>query len=149
MRGSPPTHLIVLLLAFAIIALPLARLTSGSGGELAGATAQATVSEGEPSQRTARVLLRYAHRPKVLSLVCEERDLLQGVDWAEVPVEFDAELPVGPDGLELTLEAAWDSGSEGSTAVTVEVEPEGEERRSQTRWSDDGSISDVLTFEWN
>ena len=148
MRGSPPKHLLLLLLAFALIAVPLARLTLGNGRELVAETETSLVSLAEPMERLARVVLRFAHQPQTLSLLSGERDLLEGVDWSESPVELEVPLPWGKEGLELVVEARWDLEPGVATAVTVEVEPEGEEQRSETRWSDGGSISDVLTFEW-
>lgn len=149
MRGSPPKHLLLLLLAFALIAVPLARLTLGNGSNLVAETETSLGSLAEPMERLARVVLRFAHQPRTLSLLSGERDLLEGVNWGESPVELEVPLPWGKEGLELVVEARWDLEPGVATAVTVEVEPEGEEQRSETRWSDSGSISDVLTFEWN
>jgi hypothetical protein len=56
-------------------------------------------------------------------------------------------MEIGHEGNELVLEVKWPEGV-GATAVTVELEPEGLDMRSETRWSDGGAISDVLTFVW-
>jgi hypothetical protein len=154
MRGFPPIHLLLLAVAFALLAVPLVRLTGASRAASGGGAGSVVVAgaaehpEGEHVHEVpVRVRLRYAHRPEALALMTGETDWLKGVDWQESPVEFEAEMEVGHDGSEFVLEAKWPEGVK-STVVTVEMEPEGMEMRTETRWSDEGRVSDVLTFVW-
>ena len=34
------------------------------------------------------------------------------------------------------------------TALTLEIEPDGLEARSETRWSSAGNLDEVITFSW-
>jgi hypothetical protein len=54
---------------------------------------------------------------------------------------------IGEDGDELWVSASWPSGTP-DTALTVELEPDGLEQKSETRWSEAGELSEVLTFHW-
>ena len=144
MRGSPPLHLALLLLAFGLVAVPLIRLTGASQAPAALPTQETTAQSKEVP---VRVVLRHAAAPLKLELLHGEKNLLEGIDWKTSPVELDVDLVLGTDGLELTLEAQW-SEQQAPTPITVELEPDGEQRRSETRWSEDGQISDVLTYLW-
>lgn len=94
-----------------------------------------------------RIRVRFVGAPETLRLQAGERDLLEGQDFGTSPIECEAELEIGREGNELVLEAKWPEGS-GEAAVTVELEPEGLDGHSETRWSEGGQISDVLTFVW-
>ncbi len=156
MRGSPRIHLLLLAVAFALVALPLSRLTCGPRNGHEHAAGQGTTvvhgsdehPEGEHVHHLpVRVRVRFAHPPEALSLLAGERNLVEDAVWEESPVEFETELDIGHDGNEFVLEARWPEGTP-QTAVTVELEPEGLEARSETRWSEEGEVSDVLTFAW-
>lgn len=163
MRGSPPLHLLLLAAVFALVAIPLARLTGARAGEAATAAGMALadgerlVVEGvdehpdeEHAHRVAtRVRIYFAHRPQAVRLLAGEKDLLAGFDASgiEAPMETEADLAIGHEGHELVLEATWPEGTP-LTAVTVELEPEGLEARSETRWAAEAEVSDVLTFVW-
>jgi hypothetical protein len=157
MRGSPMLHLLLLMTAFVLLSVPLRHLTGAvrASGENATGAAAGVVEgvdehpEGEHVHRVpVRIRVRYSGRPESMQLKVGERNLLEGVAVADgVALDCEAELELGHDGNELVLEVKWPAG-EGETAVTVELEPEGLEGRSETRWADGGAISDVLTFVW-
>ena len=161
MRGSPPFHLLLLAVAFALVALPLTRLTCGREADRSTETVPSSSArqvvrgmeehpEGEHAHQVAtRVRVYFAHAPQKVSLMAGEKELLKAIEWAgsEAPVETEVELEIGHDGNELVLEAAWPDGTP-LTAVTIELEPEGLEARSETRWAAEGGVSDVLTFVW-
>jgi|LakMenEpi03Aug12_release.lakeMendotaPanAssembly.Ray.scaffolds.fasta_scaffold1512076_1 hypothetical protein len=149
-------HLLLLITAFVLLSVPLRHLTgavkSESGQAVAGASGvvegMEEHPEGEHVHRVpVRIRVRYAHAPEMMRLEAGERDLLKGASLGTSPVECEAEMEIGHEGNELVLEVKWPEGV-GATAVTVELEPEGLDMRSETRWSDGGAISDVLTFVW-
>ena len=142
MRGSPPIQLFLLALAFVLLAFPLARLT-GNGA----VTARETAPAAEVQEVPVLIRLRFAHPPRQVSLLQEERDLLAGADFSSSPVEIETRLRLGTDGEELRLEAAWAEGTP-DTAISVEIEPEGHETREATRWSDGPELNDLLLFQW-
>jgi hypothetical protein len=153
-------HLLLLITAFVLLSVPLRHLT-GSARAQPGASepqlkgGQAAVVEGaevhpEEAHRhrlPVRIRLRYAHAPESMSLRMGERELLKGVDQTKSPVECEVAMELGHEGNELVLEGVWPV-STPDTAVTVELEPDGLEMRSETRWSEGGAVSDVLTFVW-
>ena len=149
-------HLLLLITAFVLLSVPLRHLTgavkSESGQAEAGASGvvegMEEHPEGEHVHRVpVRIRVRYAHAPEMMRLEAGERDLLKGVGLGTSPVECEAEMEIGHEGNEFVLEVKWPEGV-GATAVTVELEPEGLDMRSETRWSEGGAISDVLTFVW-
>ena len=144
MRGSPPLHLAVLLLAFGLLAVPLIQLT-GVSPQTTYASEPTEAPKDKP--QPVRVVLRYTHQPESLRLMVDDKDLLAGIDWKVSPVEVDTEMIIGSDGQEFTLEAKW-KDDQPDTAVSVDVELDGEQKQSETRWSELGEISDVLTYVW-
>lgn len=146
MRGSPLIHLVLLVTAFALVAVPLRHLTGAGKGDEPSLRAIETEESAE-ERVPVRLRLRFAHRPEALALESGGRDLLEGVEWGESPVEREIELNLGKDGTEFLLEGRWAEGAP-ETAVTVELEPDGMDLRTETRWSEGRAISDVLTFEW-
>jgi hypothetical protein len=149
-------HLLLLITAFVLLSVPLRHLTgavkSESGQAVAGASGvvegMEEHPEGEHVHRVpVRIRVRYAHAPEMMRLEAGERDFLKGASLGTSPVECEAEMEIGHEGNEFVLEVKWPEGV-GATAVTVELEPEGLDMRSETRWSEGGAISDVLTFVW-
>ena len=144
MRGSPPVQLALLLLGFFAVGVPLVQLTHGRSEPPAQVqNAMPTAVENRP----VFVRVRYAHKPLKLVLKKGGEDLLINPDLAVSPVESHARFAVPVEGLELSLRAEWPPGTP-ETALTVEVEPDGMEGRSQTCWSIGGRIEDTVTFTW-
>lgn len=142
MRGSPPIQLFLLALAFVLLAFPLARLT-GRGA----VTARVAAVTAEVQEVPALIRLRFAHPPRQVSLLQEERNLLAGADFSSSPVEIETRLRLGADGEELRLEGTWPEGTP-DTAISVEIEPEGHETREVTRWSNGPELNELLLFLW-
>lgn len=157
MRGSPMLHLLLLITAFVLLSVPLRHLTGVARAQQAveGLTPSAAVVEGADThpegehlhQLPVRIRLRFAHPPQAMSLRVGDQELLTGVDLTKSQVECEAKLELGHEGNEFVLEGQWPAGAP-DTAVTVELEPDGLELRSETRWSEGGLVSDVLTFVW-
>ncbi len=153
MRGFPPIHLMLLAIAFALVAVPLVQLTGRSARE-EGLAAETKLQSGEgdlgasgEEKTPVQIRLRFAHRPERVSLMVGERELLEGLSWSELQAVVETQLVIGEDGDELWVSASWPSGTP-DTALTVELEPDGLEQKSETRWSEAGELSEVLTFHW-
>lgn len=157
MRGFPPIQIFLLCLAFSLFAFPLAQLTGNRApaGPESATGPQAEVQGGAEHPEAehkhvevASVLrLRFAHRPLTLSLKQEGRELLKQPDLGASPVELEAQLEISHDGNEMLLAATWPEGTP-DTAVTVEIEPDGFETRSETRWSSGAELNEVIAFQW-
>ncbi len=137
MRGSPPIHLAFVLLLFIGLAVPLVRLTHGEP-----VTQLAVVIRAQDRTVPTLVRVRCAHQPSALKLTQGNVVLMEGS-----PAERSVGIAMSPAGIELNLEAKWPVGTP-ETAVTVELEPDGLDSCSETRWSSGESLSEILTFIW-
>lgn len=142
MRGFPPIQIFLLVLTFVVLAVPLSHLT-GTTTPLKAAAVEKVV-EGNSVKGLVR--LRYAHRPATLSVKIGDKEVMGGIEAS--PMEVDASLPSPKDGVDVFVKATWPEGTP-ETAVTVELEPDGLATRSETRWSADGKMDEVITVKWN
>ena len=140
MRGFPPIQIFLLCLMFGVIAVPLSHLT----GETSNAKVVVTSSEAASSVN-ALLRLRFAHRPASLSLKVAELEAFSAV--GDSPMEAEVSLSALDRGVDVCLVATWPEGTP-DTAVTLEIEPDGLEVRSETRWSSSGGLDEVITFTW-
>lgn len=152
MRGFPPVQLFTLALIFGLLALPLVQLTSTPAVEPVvkegrGHDNQPKAASGKLAAVPAMARLRFAHRPLTVSLKQGNEELAQKVDLSTSPVEFRTDVKVSKSGNELVLAVTWPEGTP-DTALTVELEPDGLETRSETRWSSGAALEEVLTFSW-
>ncbi|TDU71095.1 hypothetical protein EI77_02213 [Prosthecobacter fusiformis] len=165
MRGFPPVQLFLLGLVFVGLAIPLVQLTNGyaaspvhaeDGGHEEHAHDGEQVVKGGTDhpegdhkhvEVPTLVRLRFAHRPLTVSLLQEGAELADKLDLNASPVEFKTDLEVSHDGNELIISATWPEGTP-DTALTLELEPDGFETRSETRWSTEAALNEVITFTW-
>jgi hypothetical protein len=140
MRGFPPIQLFLLCLAFVALAVPLSHLT---GNTSHAKVVQPAVKEAQSVKALLR--LRFAHKPSTLSLKLADKELIASADAS--PLEREAVLPATQEGLDVFLSATWPENTP-DTALTLEIEPDGLEARSETRWSSAGSLDEVITFSW-
>ena len=150
MRGFPPLQIFLLGLAFGLLAVPLYQLTGQSQSMSGDATTDEAAPAGsnsKPDKVETLIRLRYAHQPKSVSLKQGDRELLKVADLAASPLEISADLMVSKDGNELTLQATWPMGTP-DTALTLEIEPDGLDARTETRWSADAALDEILTLTW-
>ena len=141
MRGSPPVQLTLLLLVFLGVGIPLVRLTSGTAPSL---ESPATVEEGP---RSVFYRIRYAQVPRKLVIKQGSTELPLPASLPPSPLEGHASLALAAQSLEWQVLAEWPPGT-AETALTIEVEPDHLDKRSQTNWSIDGRIEDVFIFAW-
>ncbi|MDB6138871.1 MAG: hypothetical protein JWO94_1943 [Verrucomicrobiaceae bacterium] len=143
MRGSPPVQLAFLLLGFFVVGVPLVQLTHGrtqAGPQAAPHALSAAVTP-------VFIRLRYSQKPLQLVLKDGSGHVLTPAGLAASPVEIHTQAIIPPEGLEFFLSAEWPPETP-ETAVTVEIEPDALQSRSQTRWSLDGRIEDTVAFTW-
>lgn len=141
MRGYPPAHLLLLMLAFGALAVPLVNLTTARRAVAAEKVVQAS------SLHKTLLRLRFAHPPKSASLELGDKELLQNAVLATSPVEAQADLEIPLDGIEFILAAEWPDGTP-DTALTLEIEPDGLDTKTETRWSLGSSMTEVISFQW-
>jgi hypothetical protein len=146
-RGFPPLHVLLFAIAFALLALPLSRLTFARPDEMP--TEHVRVEEKAHSRVPTFIRVRLAHRPTSLSLKVEGRELLSAEQQkpTETDIPLDTELVIPADGLEILATATWPEGTP-DTALTLELEPSEMENRSLTNWSAGNQLSAAYTFHW-
>ena len=145
MRGFPPLHLLLFAIAFGIVAVPLSHLTFARPAVVRTETGKpAAIPDGVH----AYVRLRFAHVPEKVSVRLGNQLLLDEKTTAPTAImETEATFVIPKEGIELLVEATWPTGTP-STAITLELEPDEEESRSQTHWSADAALSQIYSFVW-
>jgi len=142
MRGSPPLHIFAFALAFAVFAVPLARLTFARP-----AMRQAAVATSVSKTTPTLLRLRLAHVPAKISVTLNGKELLPEASPKAAQQEVPIAVSIPPEGLELFVNAEWPPGTP-DTAVTVELEPDGLETLSLTRWSSGPALSEPFSYYW-
>ncbi len=140
MRGFPPIQIFLLCLAFIVLAVPMSHLTGNTSNAKV-----VKVAAKEAKSVKALLRLRFAHKPATLSLKLADKELITSANAS--PLELDAMLPSAKDGVDVFLSATWPENTP-DTALTLEIEPDGLEARSETRWSSASSLDEVITFSW-
>jgi hypothetical protein len=143
-RGSPLLHFLIGVIAFALFAIPVSRLTVAREESPATEKPESSAEEAGAPRRTF-IRVRVAHVPQSLSLKLGDRELLPSP--ATSPVETEATIGIPKDGLELALNAKWPDGTP-DTAVTIELEPDELESRRETLWSTGPALNGIITFKW-
>ncbi len=134
-------------IAFALFAIPLARLTVARPDETT--ANQTSVKVAEPAgTRHTFVRIRFAHLPQSLSLKQSNKELIPVTSVPLTsPIEIEVSLPITQNSLELALAAQWPDGTP-DTAITVELEPDELDTRRETRWSGNSILQEILNFKW-
>jgi hypothetical protein len=140
MRGFPPIQIFLLVITFIVLAVPLSHLTGHAEVKPA-----AKAETKEATSVKALLRLRYAHPPSTLSVKIGDKELITSKD--ESPIEIDATVPPPQAGFDVFLTATWPD-STPDTAITLEIEPDGLDALSETRWSSLCSLDEVITFTW-
>jgi hypothetical protein len=143
MRGSPPLHLVIFGIVFAALAVPLAQLTFSR------APAVTMGAAAEVAKTRTYIRFRFAHAPVSASVKLDGRELVAAkfAPPSNSTVEFQSELSIPKEGLELVVNVTWPEGTP-DTAFAVELEPDGLDAQSQTRWSTGAKLEDVFNFQW-
>lgn len=144
MRGSPPVQLALLLAGFLLVAVPLMQLTNAKN---VGPEAAIPGANEAQTATPATLRVRFAHRPMQISIKHGGRELLEGVEASESPVETGVDLVIPKEGVEFQVNAKWPEGTP-DTALTVELEPDAMDTQSQTRWSVAGTMQETIVFQW-
>jgi hypothetical protein len=141
MRASPPVQLALMLAVFVLLAVPLVQLTSGrvTGGP------KTTLQTSNSGKVRTNIRIRYAHKPDHLSVTLGNQNVVS--DGANLLQGMSDDLVIPEEGVELQVEADWPAGTP-DTALTIEMEPDSLETQSQTRWSHDGRMSEIIVYQW-
>lgn len=142
MRGFPPIQIFLLCLAFIVLAVPLSQLTGTSLQDKPAVKAAAKVE----ASSAALLRVRYAHRPVTLSVKIGGKELVGSIDAS--PLEMETTLTAPKEGVDVFVAATWPEGTP-DTALTLEIEPDGLESRTETRWSSGTTLDEVVTFAWS
>jgi hypothetical protein len=143
MRGSPPLHLVIFGIVFAALAVPMAQLTFSR------APAVTMGRAAEVATTRTYIRFRFAHAPLSASVKLDGRELVAAkfAPPSSSTVEFQSDLSIPKEGLELVVNVTWPEGTP-ETAFAVELEPDGLDAQSQTRWSTGAKLDDVFDFQW-
>jgi hypothetical protein len=95
------------------------------------------------------IRLRFAHAPLSASVKLDGRELVDAkfAPSSSSTVEFQSDLSIPKEGLELVVNVTWPEGTP-DTAFAVELEPDGLDAQAQTRWSTGAKLEDVFNFQW-
>jgi len=143
MRGAPPLHLVILAVAFVLFAIPLAQLTFARNKTVM-IEREAPMSVSTGTKTLLRI--RFAHVPKSLSLKMGDRELIPSASLIS-PLDVRVEMVIPSEGMDLMLDVTWPEGTP-ETAVTIDLEPDGLDTKSQTRWSTGGQLREILSYIW-
>ena len=147
MRGFPPLHVIIFAVAFALLAIPLSHLTFARIDETP--LALVKVEKQESSQIPTFIRVRMAHKPDTLSMTVDGKELLSAEQQKpqELDLSFEAPLTIPAEGVEIFTKATWPEGTPG-TAVTIDLEPNDKEPKSETNWSTSTGLKSSYLFQW-
>ena len=126
------------MLAFGAMAVPLAQLTFAKPKVAPPAARQKAASKLIPSL----LRIRCVPGPTSVSLKLGDRELLPASAR-----ETSADLDIPADGVEFILSATWPEGT-ADTALALEIQPEGLDTKSETRWSSGSQMTEVISFQW-
>lgn len=136
------------MLAFGAMAVPLARLTFAKEKPVMVAAAK---QAKEPKHTPTQLRIRFAHPVKGLSVKQADHEVLKntttGVTEFTSPVEVKTDLDIPVEGIEFIVSAEWPEGTP-DTALTLELEPDGLDSKSETRWSNGNQMTEVISFQW-
>ena len=141
MTGSPPLHLALLLVVFMSLAVPLVQLTSAPSTKRAIA-----VEVKEPEVVRGLMRVRWAHSPTRLAIRSGDEVISESKPEGSM-MEKEFELKIPAEGIEFALSAEWPEATP-DTAITLELEPDGLDARSETKWSIGNQLDEVVTFVW-
>lgn len=143
MTSSPLRQFFPALGVVVLLGLFLYRMTAGTPpAQEISRPASAEQSADVPTVITVRC----AHRPEFLSISRAGRVLWQSAAPG-LHEEVECSLPLENGSATLTVSARWPEGTP-DTPVTLELEPEGREAASATRWSFGPSLNDSYSFSW-
>lgn len=143
MTSSPLRQFFPALGVVVLLGLFLYRMTAGTPpAQEVSRPASAEQSADVPTVITVRC----AHRPEFLSISHGGLVLWQS-STPGLHEEVECGLPLENGSATLTVSARWPEDTP-DTPVTLELEPEGREAASATRWSFGPSLNDSYSFSW-
>lgn len=146
MRGFPPLHLLLFILAFGLFSIPLVNLTLGQNKKNSPVVTE-EVPPGEVEKIAGYLRIKLAHAPTSLKLELQGETLLTLEDLeGELSAEKEIQIPSATKEFEGVLAITWpDEAPE--TAVSLEWEPEAHDSVKVTVWGE-GSLEEVVNLAW-
>lgn len=137
---SPRTIFLFTLAGVLLVGAPLPLLTRVAEQSPAEASAEAAV------RRTVYATLRFTGAPQAFRLR-SSKDEWKEIDLTAPEQDFELELPLS-GRIEIEVEARWESTE--PQAVTLTLEPDGYESRSETQWKESAgnTLHSIFTFIW-
>lgn len=137
---SPRTTFLLALAGVLLVGVPLPLLTRAAEYTPVEPSAEKAV------RKTVYATLRLTGTPQALRLRYG-KDAWKELDSSSASQEFELKLPLS-GRIEMEVEARWKSPE--PQAVTLTLEPDGYESRSETHWKEEGSIvlHNIFTFTW-
>lgn len=143
MTSSPLRQFFPALAAVLLLGLFLYKMTEAPPAQPA--APQRAATEGTADIPTI-MTVRCAHRPESISISHGGRILWKS-EAPELHEEVECGMPLEQNAITLTVSARWPEGTP-DTPVTLELEPEGRQAVSATRWSFGPALNDTYSFSW-
>ena len=138
---SPALKVTLTLAGILLTGLPLVWLTA--------TPAKQQVTETTPEEAAPRRLyatLHFSGQPEYIILRHNGMLIAELRTPQYAPQDITVELPSGK-AIDLEAEASWADNLAGNNALTITLEPEGQQACSVTRWGD-SLLHDIFTFTW-
>lgn len=143
MTSSPLRQFVLALLGAVCIGLALHHATSG---EKAVSITPPAYTAAPGSATPAVMTVRCAHQPESLSISCGT-NVIWSATRPALLTEAECSLPLQNGSATLTVTARWPANTP-DTPVTLELEPEGKQAETVTRWSFGNTLTDTYSFSW-
>lgn len=143
MTSSPLRQFFPALAAVILLGFFLYNMTTGTP---AAQEAPRSIPAAQSADVPTVITVRCAHRPESISISRSGRTLWQS-GTPGLHEEVECGLPLENGSVTLTVSARWPEGTP-DTPVTLELEPEGRQAASATRWSFGPSLNDSYSFSW-
>ncbi len=143
MRGSPLRQFFLTLAGVLLAGIPLYFLTTPTASPRPQSPIIASVHTSP-----AYITIRCAHAPETITILLDQRVLVEKKSPIALTIEEEITLPIPPSGsVRLKVEATWPEHTP-DTPITITLEPEQLESHTETHWSAGTRLNDIYTFSW-
>lgn len=147
MRGSPLRQLILTFAGVGLAGALLYLLTAPPARQASNAHNPAPATSS-PDLSLVYLTVRYAHCPESIVIRHGASILVEAKNPNLPSMEKEVGIAIPSSGmLRLKVDAVWPQGTP-DTPITLTLEPDSRESRSETRWSSGRTIHDIFSFRW-